>query len=258
MRSDMNKVLVEEPRCGRAGARALAGSRRLQRHALDPDGEGGPQRVGMRRDAIDRKHFGEHLSPLYRYLDKQVHRPWAKVYGELCTQLDRRNVVQEHLFQHIDDHVAIRTFLREGEVWVQGLRWVGGMLPLARSNQALFVHPVTGILLPNRARVLAARRRRLERAAQRVEGSADRRAGLPGMAENVQWHRIDGRWYEVALAPCTFGDKDAAAFDVVLRRTVIAKDRDLLYRTYGRAGCYGQAKRQLGHKELRRGGLVSA
>jgi len=47
--------------------------------------------------------------PLYRYLRQQVNRSWAKVYGELCAQLDRRSVVQAHLFQHIEDKVAIET-----------------------------------------------------------------------------------------------------------------------------------------------------
>ncbi|MBX3604340.1 MAG: hypothetical protein KF788_03670 [Piscinibacter sp.] len=89
MRDDMSKVLVESPRGGRAWARALAGRRRQRRNRLDRDGEGAPQRAGMRRDPEVCKHFGEHLAPLYRYLRQQVHRPWTKVYGELCAALDR-------------------------------------------------------------------------------------------------------------------------------------------------------------------------
>ena len=35
MRADMGKVLVEEPRRGRACARAIEGSRRLERNRID-------------------------------------------------------------------------------------------------------------------------------------------------------------------------------------------------------------------------------
>jgi hypothetical protein len=97
----------------------------------------------MRRDALSRRHFGEHLGPLYRYLRQQVHRPWAKVYGELCAALDRRGVVQARLFQHIDDRVDGETVWQDGEVWVRNWR---GLVPLKESRAELFVHLRTGIL----------------------------------------------------------------------------------------------------------------
>jgi hypothetical protein len=252
MREDMGKVLVESPRSGRSWARANEGSRRQQRHQLDPDGESAPRRVGMRRDAIARKHFGEHLGPLYRYLRQQVNRPWAKVYGELCSQLDRRNVVQAHLFQHIEDKVAIETVWRNGEVWVRTWR---GLEPIADSRVELFVHPRTGILLPNRARVIAVLRKREEQAHRAAQPHPDRRIGLPGMRPNCQWHRIDGIWYEITLGTLHSRGEPAAAYDVVLKRVVDGRQAQLLRDRYGHPTMYATGKRQLGSAVLRANGL---
>ena len=252
MREDMSKVLVESPRVGRGEARAHEGSRRRRRDRLDRHGEGAPQRMGMRRDAVERKHFGEHLGPLYRYLRAQVNRSWSKVYGELCAGLDRRNVVQAHLFQHLDAKVTTDAVWLDDAVWVR-TSW--GLLPLAESWVELYVHPRTGILLPNRARVIAAHRRREAREAEAQAPHPDRRSALPGMAPDCQWHRIEGIWYEVRLGALDANESGTCIYDVVLRRPVNGTQRRLLHATYGQGGCCGIAKRQLGGPELRRHGL---
>jgi hypothetical protein len=254
MREDMDKVLVDSPRFGRAQARALAGSRRAQRRRLDPDGEGAAQRMGMRRDAVDRKHFGEHLGPLYRYLRRQVNRPWAKVYGELCAGLDRRSVVQAHLFEHLESRVAINTVWRDGEILVP---FWGRFDTLAESWAELFVHPRTGILLPNRARLVTLQRRNQERAERAEQPHPERRIGLPGMAAGCQWHRVDGIWYEVRMASLDALGAEAAAYDVMLKRVVDGRQQALLRARYGSPALYAVAKRQLGSAVLRAHGLRS-
>lgn len=249
MREDMSKVLVEEPRHGRSFARAIQGQRRQRWTELDPDGEGGRAHLGMRGDRLACKHFGEHLGPLYRYLDKQVHRPWNKVYSELCAGLDRRSVVQNHLFEHIGDHVALRTALIDGAVHVRDRFRT---IPLADARQTLFVHPHTGILLPNRAREQAERQRKLRNAERRTAGDADRRTDIPGLDPDRQWRRIDGLWYEVQLRPL---EGDAPVFDIVLKRIVSRRNSALLLQTHGRAGIAAVAKRQLDGRTLARHGL---
>lgn len=251
MRDDMSKVLVESPRSGRAYARVIEGSRRRHRNRIDPDGEGGPRHAGMRGGSFRTKWFGEHLGPLFAYLRKQVSRPWAKVYGELCANLDKRNVVQAHLFQHIDDKVETRTFWRDDEVWVRTWR---GFEPLAKSRAEMFVHPRTGILLVNRARLVELRREREQRALRAAQPHPDRRTGLPGMAPDCQWHRIDGIWYELAMCMLHRGD---SAFDVVLKRQVDLRQSVLLRERYGHPARYAMTKRQLGGATLRANGLVS-
>lgn len=247
MRADMSKVLVEEPRWGRACARAAEGSRRLERNRIDLDGEGGPARLGMKRDGC--KHFGEHLSPLYRYLRRQVDRPWDKVWSELCATLDRRSVVQAHLFQHIHDKVATETLWRDGAVWARTWR---GLQPLSECRAELYVHPRTGILLVNRARTVAARTQALARDAQAAARGRERRLGTP-LPPHVQWHRLDGLWFEVRLAPLG----DMPVYDVVLKRTVTSANRAELQACYGSGVLHACAKRQLDRHTMRRHGLES-
>ena len=251
MREDMSKVLVEEPRGGQAYARAVAGCRRRRRNALDPDGEGGPPRLGMKSEGLAYKGFGEHLGPLYRYLRQQVDRPWDKVWSELCAGLDRRNVVQAHLFQHIDDRVARRTTLVDGEVRVHD-RW-SRTVPLAEARQEMYVHPRTGLLRVNRARERALRQRQLDREEALRDAHADRRTDIPGLPPDRQWHRIDGLWYEIGLGRWAPGER---IFDVVLRRVVDDRSGRLAtWRLYGRQDVVGVSKRQLDGRTLARHGL---
>ena len=94
MRDDMSKVIVERPR---RGGRTDKHKGRLYRA-----GEELPGKIGMKQGYTDRKGLNENLSPLKRWLESQVNRPWDKVYAELCANIDRRNTVQEHIFAHID------------------------------------------------------------------------------------------------------------------------------------------------------------
>jgi hypothetical protein len=267
MRADMSKVLVEEPRHGRGYARSLVSGRRIERQQLDKDGESAASRFGMKQGG-GTKHFGEHLRPLFNYLRQQVDRPWNKVYGELCQGLDRRSTVQNHLFQHLHDRVAVDTEWRDGEVWVR--REWGGHVPLRDSRAELYVHPRTGILLVNRARLIAQRQRAAKQAADQAAARQDRRTGLPGMATDEQWHRVDGVWYAVTLAPLPDPQRDVPVYDVLLKRNVARHNRELLLQRYGcdarslgahgRCHCcplrYAIAKRQLDSRTLRQHGLA--
>jgi len=89
MRADMHKVICEEPRHG--GGREKSGRRAQLADDLLPTAE------GMRRPHRDRKWFGEHLSPLRRWLRSQVGRPWNLVYGEACAVIKPDSVVRNHI-----------------------------------------------------------------------------------------------------------------------------------------------------------------
>lgn len=254
MRNDMSNVLVEKPRGGLRSAYDLRGARRQRRNRLDRDGESAPLRLGIRRDAIERKGFGENLNPLYRYLSKQIHRPWAKVYSELSANVDRRNTVQEHVFQHIRSHVDIETFWRDGQVWAHSY---GGPVPLEESWADLYVHPLTGILLPNRAGAKARQHRKAQRAGKKGMQHPDRRIGLQGMPIDRQWHRVKGIWYEVALCLLDADPAGAPVYDVLLGHLVNRDSRKELVATYGYCDVYAWSKRQLPTRTLREHGLTS-
>lgn len=140
MRSDMYKVIVERPRRSKdLNERAL----RI-RNAL-----GGPTHLGM-RIGYGYRELNENLAPLRRYLQSQVGRPWDKVFSEICSTIDRRNPVQQHIHQHIDQLIAIRTEIRNGRVIECGKF---GPSPLAASNE-LYVHPRTGIICRTKTRAI--------------------------------------------------------------------------------------------------------
>ena len=76
MRDDMAQVIVERPRL-------RGGSTRKGRTG---DWDAMPSREGMRRPHVlrgDPKPLNENLSPLRRFLERQVGRPWDKVYWRL-------------------------------------------------------------------------------------------------------------------------------------------------------------------------------
>lgn len=150
--------------------------------------------------------------------------------------------------------MATETVWRDGEVWTRDWR---GLWPIAESYAELFVHPRTGILLFNRARLAARQRKRSEEAARALQPHPDRRVGLRGMAADCQWHRIDGIWYAVTLATLEANGKAAAAYDVVLRRVVDGRHCETLRTRYGRGALYATGKRQLGSTTLRAHGLAS-
>lgn len=107
MRSDMRDVLISRPRwCG------------------------GPRRKGRRRpleelpmrEPMDRrgtKAFRDLLGPLKRFLASRVGRPWDSVWSELCDHLDRRGLLQRHVFLHLEHMVAVHV-VRDGDVLRDG------------------------------------------------------------------------------------------------------------------------------------------
>jgi hypothetical protein len=237
MRDDMDKVIVERPRRGggvQGDGRGFRNSRERGSH------------LGMKRGYGHPKGLNENLAPLKRWLHKQVHRPWDKVYAELCSGIDRRSTVQAHIFEHIDQFVERGAVMRDGQVWVNSPRWRGGRrVPLCKAAHVeLFVHPVTGIVLPNR-RLREARQAQQE--AYRVA-----RAGWPTdkkrhtvfhvIDEFTQWHRIDGCWFEVTIAPLPELRRtvlDVTYYDV-LRRCPVSR----------RGGCEKPAFGSPDHREM--------
>ena len=180
MRDDMAKIIVERPRIpDRYGSKGRV-------RPLDDL----PQHEGMRRPHLlagGGKHLNENLQPLRRYLERQVGRPWSKVYAEIAKNLRADNTVQQHVRDHLKDFVAVTP-----------RRVFGGWWSRSRSGlwyQPLYVDPITGLLcrtdrLPEEKARRRAKRHRAPEAPTRIELAPDRELRL-----------IDGLWYEVRLAP---------------------------------------------------------
>jgi hypothetical protein len=178
MRADMSRVIVERPRRGG-----------LNRPGRVLPFDDLPHHEGMRRRhyiAGDWKELNENLAPLRRYLERQVGRPWDKVYSEIAAHLRADNTVQQHVRDHLRNFVAVKP-----------RRYVGWYAkPLSGLwHQPLYVDEKDGILkrtdrLPEEKARRRARRNPPPRPIDRVPLTADR-----------ELRRVDGFWYELRLAP---------------------------------------------------------
>ena len=210
MREDMAIVIVERPRII---------DRFAHKGRVRPLDEL-PTQLGMRRSQRERggyKMLNENLKPLRRFLERQVGRPWDKVYAEIAARLRVDSAVQQHERDHLKDFVEIRPRrgIRPWSRWGDGL-WY----------QPLYVDPRDGILkrtdrLPE-ARKQRETRKRRKPAVERIELSALR-----------ELRRIAGIWYDVSL-------------EFLPEYLITPNHRERRYIV---------AKRQLSKKELRRHGL---
>ena len=260
MRKDMYKVIVERPRRG-------GGYSAERQPSLDPEDQ--PQHESLKFRYRSQKWLNENLRPLERYLHGQVGRPWDRVYSELCAGIDRRNTVQQHIHQHLDNFVALRVVACDGAL--RHDRGWGGLKALSDPwSPKLYVDPDSGLLLDNHAAVTARREARRRRAAERAPRASP---DLRRLDELHQLRRIDGIWYEVELAelprpvaaPAARGKPRKPVltmpYDVIARRPArwIGKPcghRDCeACKPYGRSGLYARSKRQLNRHELQRYGL---
>ncbi|MBV8888168.1 MAG: hypothetical protein JO305_00710 [Alphaproteobacteria bacterium] len=106
MRSDMLRVIVERPRRGG-----------INRRGRSPPIAALPLRESMHRPYYAsgrRKEFNDNLAPLLRYLERQVGRPWDKIYGEIAVHSRGGGTMQQHLRNHLSDFVAVKPRLRNG------------------------------------------------------------------------------------------------------------------------------------------------
>jgi hypothetical protein len=268
MREDMAKVIVERPRV----------LEDIPRKGRPRPLEDEPTHQGMRRAHRERggyKMLNENLAPLRRYLERQVGRPWDKVYSEIAQRLRVDSAVQQHVRDHLRDFVATRPrrgicswrYLDEG-VWYQ----------------RLYVDPRDGIL--KRTDRLPEVKARLRQKAERLR---NRPVECIKLSSTRELRVLDGIWYEVELATLPEPEYRAdteikrwarknrvieikievrrlrtpPVFDVV-RRTSIwvgpSVDEEYAWRRFRRDHPdrrYAVAKRQLCRRELRRHGLVN-
>jgi hypothetical protein len=243
MRKDMSKVIVERPRLGRGSAGLRPGRTRA---VEDDDGEplaavrGGRAPKGK---AQKTKQLNENLNPLRRYLQSQLNRPWDKVYSEISAHLKPTSTVQQHVRDHLEDFVAVKTRMKAGVVMI-GQRF-GGERRLDEDHHRFYVHPRTGILRENphykswnarwRAQRLAEEKRRAER--MRV------------IDAKTQLHRLkDDIWWEVKVGKLGDGREP----DVLHA----ARLTDLpALELYGDANARAIAKRQLNKADKKKYGL---
>ncbi len=238
MRADMAKVIVERPRKkGHAWRRPKGYKRRLHRYGED----GPPPREGIKSCwGHGTKWLNEHLGPLRRYLDKQVGRPWDKVFSEICAHINRNSAVQDHVRDHVEDYVTTCVILIDG-VPCKGEPWGYGTPLHQLRYRAWYVCPRTGLL------------RRVKRPRPR---QGDRRQPRPPayirLSDTLQCRFYESAWHLVTVKPLPDPLYQAGRcrdVDVLLNQPVTAITAEQARQQYG-AAVYAVAARRLARREL--------
>jgi len=254
MREDMDEIIIERPRYGSRMGHHRRGRRIDGKVESRRDPDALPFRIGMKRAARELgpwKSLNENLTPLRRYLESQINRPWNKVWSEISANLRVTSAVQQHVRDHVPDFVAIQPVAKDGAIWVKNRG--GRLVRLEESNFRLYVDPRTGLLRPNKHYKRWARRQREEDAA----AAKHRTERVREVTPDLQLHRFDNSgWWEVRLSPIpvepvTYGRR---TYNRALPHTDVVRAAKLSNlpgdKLYGRIGVYATAKRQLSRKEM--------
>ena len=144
MRPDMFELLLERPRAYR-GCRSRKAPP-YPRGSLRPRSlEDAPLTEAMGFAYRDR-FLNENLSPLERWLERQVGRPWRLVYSEVSEHLSPKNAVKKHVRDHLRDFVMTRVTDVDGVLYGTGRSGFRPLLSYYGSRPVLYVCPRTGLL----------------------------------------------------------------------------------------------------------------
>jgi hypothetical protein len=151
MRSDMAKVIVERPRFGSRYKYRKKG----QSSKWKWTGSGSEVcRESIYRLRGQTRSLNEHLSPLRRYLHKQVGRPWNDIFHDICKHIRLDSAVQKHVRDHLAEFVQTRVIMK-GSTPCHGDYSFGNRIgqPILGTGNAglsrglgLYVCPRTGLL----------------------------------------------------------------------------------------------------------------
>lgn len=174
MRKDMKDIIVNTTRRGKG--ELDKGFRRGGKGKSKIHGEELPEREKMRYGYG--KTLNDRLTPLKRWIDKQVGRPWDKVYSEVCKFADNRNVRGRHLRQHIEWMVIAsnKIELVDGKPYEKR----GSFGRQYQVSDALYVHPETGLLLK----------------APKIEYQPKEKEIENFEKDGKTYRKFDGIWYE--------------------------------------------------------------
>lgn len=265
MRRDMSKVIVERPREGSHWKTWRRNGRYdPKRILLDEDGEleVARDRFAHRRAGKSARHakwLNENLAPLRRFLLSRAGHPWSSVWSEICQNLKPTSTVQQHVRDHVEDFVAVRTFLKDERIYFTPRHGAPRPLDDAKWLQPMaYVDPVSDVLCINPHFERYGRHLQREKAAKAAELARRFRPAADPSRRLVLLD--DGNWWEVTLADCrklASGQPrgSSEALDVIESAGLSSLTRE---QRYGNAALVATSKRPLSKRELRAYGLRGA
>lgn len=212
----------------------------------------------------------KNATPLLRWLEAQVGRPWTQVYAELCGRFNVRSANGLDVRDFVESYVRLKVYEADGELKCMG-RW-GGEVDVGSD---LYVDPKSGLL--SKVPVTETYRARTQR--RRDEMAAELAAKRIEVSETRQLHKLEGIWYWVELQPIvaprvipakTFERMDGSTFTIeaypdlsTVCKDVLLNDwyhlvpsqhsykADKLRQQYGQSTHYGARKYQASKSDLR-------
>jgi hypothetical protein len=251
MRSDMAKVLCEEPRRGMRVKERKGYKRELARTPLEDQSVKERGNLYQRWHAKwgDGKEFGEHLNPLKRFILSSCGRPWNEVYSEIRKVVKPGNVVNNHLYTHLYGYVTVNVVEKDGEFYDP----VSSKYGKSRIYTPTFVHPETGILTrtPKRKRT-ARRRQRTERVIRINENTAyaSEKKGIWYECKliSLSKEKIKKRHYFSSRKNCfIYTESYLSYYDIFLKRHINFSDG--FWRS---PPAYCVSKRQMNKREIKK------
>lgn len=275
MRKDFHKVVTERPR-----VKYIVKNNRSDKRTYDHIDDVPPGgKVSIRRPYRSNSfNFSDHISPLRRFIEKQIGRKWDDVFSEISKQFPSGGVLNDHIRGHVWDFISHNTSMGpNGVVLDHGGKWGGSVRPV--SPNEIYVHPETGMVCRMPSDVPSRKKRRLEREA-RIRNT------VVALSKKARLLKIKGCWYYVDLEdiPNTFVTRPALVkykpyregaqkveggwivqekewqfvHDVVLNINISIMshaDYEKRMEMYGGLKVYATKKRLLGKKELKKYGL---
>jgi hypothetical protein len=248
VRSDMPKVLCEEPRRGMR-LKTRKGSRRLdQSTPMDekPTKELGNLRRQWKYNNNEGKEFGDHVQPLRRFMLSCVGRKWDDVYSEIRKTIPKGTVVNNHVYTHLYEYVATNVRMIDGKPYGAQGRPV---------YEDTYVHPETGLICKTQKRVYRSHKKK-------------RNYNYIAIDDSSAYYCKNGIWYICKFR--SFPEKgDSYGYDVMYHEpwqirnyTVNIRGTAISYNSrstvihrfinyYGRA-VYCYHKRQISKREIKR------
>lgn len=199
MRSDMLKAMCDVYRRGHNGQCRLF--REAKHIKLDEEGDvcddvGNHLPMRPKEYGWDCKEHGWIGDPLKRFLRANIGRVWNDVYSEISSVM-RNDVARRYkvMKKMIRWEVYVKTYIGDDGLVYANDGWRPDTC-VETSFDELYVHPITGILCCGTGESYKARNRR-----RCKEIAAEREKSRKIVDENLQYHKLNGIWYRVCLAP---------------------------------------------------------